>query len=308
MRRRWCSITLKLATNRLGLRRGLRRGMRRGLRRGMRRRMRHGKSNAKTLNAQSTRHSWRPNERGSQRRNYRPAAGAGCLRRSGVCPVARWLIWTTTRPNGNSSANLKNRNNGRTNMNKSESIASLAAALAKAQGEVENASKSATNPHFKSKYADLAEVLNTVRPVFSKNGLAIAQFPSFADGVVSVETVLTHSSGEWMSGTISAPVSKSDAQGVGSATTYCRRYSLAAVAGIAQEDDDANSAVGHKPQAKVEPSKLADHIAAIDAASALASLKSAFDDAVAYCRGVGDRLAEQAVIKAKDARKAKVAA
>lgn len=132
-------------------------------------------------------------------------------------------------------------------MQKSESIKELATALAKAQGQLENASKSSTNPHFKSKYADLAEVINTVRPVFAEHGLSVMQCPSFDAGVVSVETVVMHSSGEWMASTVSAPVSKQDAQGVGSAITYCRRYSLAAVAGIAQEDDDANSAVGKGP-------------------------------------------------------------
>jgi hypothetical protein len=111
-------------------------------------------------------------------------------------------------------------------MNKSESIAALAAALAKAQAEIENASKSSVNPHFKSKYADLAEVLNTVRPVFAKHGIAVIQAPSFDAGVAHVETMLTHSSGEWLSNTCSAPVSKQDAQGVGSAITYPRRYSL----------------------------------------------------------------------------------
>lgn len=132
-------------------------------------------------------------------------------------------------------------------MQKSDSIKELATALAKAQGQLENASKSSTNPHFKSKYADLAEVINTVRPVFAEHGLSVMQCPSFEAGVVSVETVVMHSSGEWMASTVSAPVSKQDAQGVGSAITYCRRYSLAAVAGIAQEDDDANSAVGKAP-------------------------------------------------------------
>lgn len=132
-------------------------------------------------------------------------------------------------------------------MQKSDSIKELATALAKAQGQLENASKSSTNPHFKSKYADLAEVINTVRPVFAEHGLSVMQCPSFEAGVVSVETVVMHSSGEWMASTVSAPVSKQDAQGVGSAITYCRRYSLAAVAGIAQEDDDANSAVGRAP-------------------------------------------------------------
>lgn len=143
-------------------------------------------------------------------------------------------------------------------MNKSESIASLAAALAKAQGEMENASKNTTNPHFGKKYADLAEILKTVRPVLSKHGLAVTQFPAFEGGTAHVETILTHASGEWMSGTCSAPVQKSDPQGVGSALTYLRRYSLAAVCGLAQEDDDANGASkpkGHQ-QAAQKPSPV----------------------------------------------------
>ncbi len=129
-------------------------------------------------------------------------------------------------------------------MQKSDSIKELATALAKAQGQLENASKASVNPHFKSKYADLAEVINTIRPVFAEHGLSVMQCPSFDAGIVSVETVLMHSSGEFIASTVSAPVSKQDAQGVGSAITYCRRYALAAVAGIAQEDDDANGAVG----------------------------------------------------------------
>ena len=163
-------------------------------------------------------------------------------------------------------------------MNKSESIAAISQAIAKAQHDVENASKNAKNPHFKSKYADLAELLNTVRPVFSIHGLAIVQMPSFDGGIASVETMISHSSGEWISSICSAPVSKQDAQGVGSAITYLRRYSLAAMCGIAQEDDDANSSVGHapqpqtqaKPQAKPEISseRLAKAIEAIKAGKA----------------------------------------
>ena len=142
-------------------------------------------------------------------------------------------------------------------MNKSEQINELAGALSKAQGELENASKSSNNPHFKSKYADLAEVLNTIRPVFSLHGLAVTQCPSFEAGIVSVETVLMHSSGQWMSSVVSAPCTKQDAQGVGSAITYCRRYALAAVAGIAQEDDDANSSVGYAPRQQAAPAPKA---------------------------------------------------
>jgi len=142
-------------------------------------------------------------------------------------------------------------------MQKSESIKELATALAKAQGQLENASKASVNPHFKSKYADLAEVINTIRPVFADHGLSVMQCPSFEGGIVSVETVLMHSSGEFIASTVSAPVSKQDAQGVGSAITYCRRYALAAVAGIAQEDDDANGAVGKAPAKPVQPQSKA---------------------------------------------------
>ena len=138
-------------------------------------------------------------------------------------------------------------------MQKSDSIAALAAALAEAQGEMENASKNSTNPHFKSKYADLAEVLNTVRPVLSKHGLSVTQFPSYGDGLVHVETIIAHKSGEWMSEKCSAPAQKQDPQGVGSAISYLRRYSLAAVCGIAQEDDDANAAT--KPKSESKPTQ-----------------------------------------------------
>jgi hypothetical protein len=142
-------------------------------------------------------------------------------------------------------------------MNKSESIKELAEALAKAQAEIGNAGKNAANPHFRSRYADLAEVLNTVRPVFAQHGLSVMQFPGFESGMVSVETVIAHSSGEWISSTLHAPVSKHDAQGVGSALTYARRYSLAACAGIAQEDDDGEAAVGRTVagKANAEPIK-----------------------------------------------------
>ena len=154
-------------------------------------------------------------------------------------------------------------------MEKSESINELAGALAKAQAEIENASKNSNNPHFKSKYADLAEVLNTVRPVFAANGLSFVQMPSFADGKASVETVLMHSSGQYIANTCSAPVSKQDAQGVGSAITYLRRYSLAAFAGVAQEDDDGQGAVSKPKPAQpkfISPEQQAEIMALINQA------------------------------------------
>jgi len=117
----------------------------------------------------------------------------------------------------------------------------LFAAIAKAQAEVENAAKGSKNPHFKSTYADLAEILNTVRPVFSTHGVGLVQAPSFDGALASVTTMLTHASGGVITSVASCAVGKGDAQSVGAATTYLRRYSLAAMCGIAQEDDDGNA-------------------------------------------------------------------
>ena len=136
-------------------------------------------------------------------------------------------------------------------MNTEHATPALFAALAKAQAEIENAAKNAANPHFRSRYADLAEVLNTVRPVFAKHGLSIVQSTGFDGSLVSVTTLVGHAEGGFITSTASCVPAKTDAQGVGSATTYLRRYSLAAMAGIAQEDDDGNAAAhDRKPQVR----------------------------------------------------------
>ncbi len=127
-------------------------------------------------------------------------------------------------------------------MNKSESIAALAAALSVAQGAFASAKKSSDNPFFKSKYADLASVIEACRHPMEQNGLSVVQIPSFIDGRVHLETVLMHKSGEWMSGSISTKPAKEDAQAIGSSISYLRRYSLASFLGISQEDDDGNAA------------------------------------------------------------------
>lgn len=129
--------------------------------------------------------------------------------------------------------------------------AALFAALAKAQGEIENASKSSTNPHFKSRYADLAEVLNTVRPSLTKHGISLIQSTGFDGSMVSVTTILAHAEGGFITCVASCVPAKSDAQGIGSATTYLRRYSAAAVTGIAQEDDDGQSAAHDRKPASL---------------------------------------------------------
>lgn len=128
-------------------------------------------------------------------------------------------------------------------MNKSESIIELATALALAQTEMTNPEKNKNNPFFKSSYTDLAAMINAYKNHYAQHGLSIVQFPSLINNMVSVETVILHKSGEWISGGLELPISKSDAQGVGAVITYCRRYALAAACNIAQEDSDAELAM-----------------------------------------------------------------
>jgi len=147
-------------------------------------------------------------------------------------------------------------------MTKSDTINELATALAKAQGAMLTAKKDATNPHFKSSYADLAAVWAACRKPLTDHGLSVVQSPrmTFAGnaGMVEVETTLLHASGQWMADTITVPVSKLDAQGVGSAVTYARRYALAAFASVAPDDDDGNGAVSGGPVEVPAPKGFSD--------------------------------------------------
>ena len=140
-------------------------------------------------------------------------------------------------------------------MNLENANAALFAAIAQAQGEVENATKSATNPHFKSRYADLAEVLNTVRPTFARHGLAIVQSVSTEQQLVTVATTIAHKEGGFVTSSLSCPAPTSKVQDLGSIVTYLRRYSLSAMAGISQEDDDGNAASQRPAKASTEPQK-----------------------------------------------------
>jgi hypothetical protein len=124
----------------------------------------------------------------------------------------------------------------------SKSIAALAAALAKAQGEMAAAAKANVNPHFKSKYADLASVWDACRAPLSKNGLAVLQPVRATGPSVTITTILAHSSGEWISESLTMTAQQNTPQGVGSAITYGRRYGLSSMVGIAPDDDDGNAA------------------------------------------------------------------
>lgn len=120
---------------------------------------------------------------------------------------------------------------------------SLASAMVAAFTEIEAATKSANNPHFKSKYADLTAVIEAIKPPLAGHGLCFAQKCQPCEDGVSVETVLIHESGEEMSlGTLFVPANKKDAQGFGSALTYARRYGLVTAFGVPTEDDDGNAA------------------------------------------------------------------
>lgn len=129
----------------------------------------------------------------------------------------------------------------------------IASALVKAQREFGPALKSSTNPHFRSRYADLSACVEAVIEGLNNNGIALIQETHDAEGGVAVETVFIHESGERLSaGRFSVPATKQDAQGYGSALTYARRYSLMAACGIAPEDDDGNAASRQPIKAKVD--------------------------------------------------------
>lgn len=134
-------------------------------------------------------------------------------------------------------------------MKTSDSLTNLATALTKFQSEIEGAKKTSDNPFYKSKYADLGEIWKTIRGHLTSNGLSVIQTNKpGVTGEIILETMLLHTSGEYViSEGINLPLTKNDPQAAGSAETYARRYSLAAILGIHQEDDDANSHVVSPP-------------------------------------------------------------
>jgi hypothetical protein len=132
--------------------------------------------------------------------------------------------------------------------------ANLALAMTAAFAEIEGATKAATNPHFKSKYADLTSIIGAIKPPLIRHGLFFTQRCHPDQEGVSVETVLHHSGGEKESlGTLYVPANKRDAQGFGSALTYARRYALQTAFGVPTEDDDGNAATASLPRSEHAP-------------------------------------------------------
>lgn len=137
-------------------------------------------------------------------------------------------------------------------MMQSEQINELAAALAKAQGAMANAATNKANPHFKSKYADLSAVIDAVRGPLSANGISFIQTMGVGERGFMLRTALVHSSGQYIATEYPLPAAGRP-QEMGAAQTYARRYSLAAIVGIAQEDDDGNTAKAIESGGKVVP-------------------------------------------------------
>ena len=128
--------------------------------------------------------------------------------------------------------------------------------MAKAQSEISPAMKDSTNPFFKSKYADLTSVWNACRGPLTKNGLSIIQTTDTRDGQLMLITTLAHASGQWIRSYLPIVNEKNNIQGLGSASTYNRRYALSAIVGIiCDEDDDGNGAATPTKSSKPDSSK-----------------------------------------------------
>lgn len=134
-------------------------------------------------------------------------------------------------------------------MKTSEQIDLISTALAIAQGKFTSVTKDKVNPHFKSKHATLDKIIEMAIPILSSEGIALIQAPSFVENRVIITTRLIHKSGQWLESEFSIKPSKDDAQALGSATTYGRRYALGAMIGVAETlDDDGNEATNPKKE------------------------------------------------------------
>ena len=180
----------------------------------------------------------------------------------------------------------------------------IASALVKAQRGFAPALKTSTNPHFRSKYVDLAGCVEAVVDSLNAAGIALIQRTSQDDIGVTVETVFVHESGEMLEcGKLHVPAAKQDPQGYGSALTYARRYSLMAACGIAPEDDDGNAASRKREVVeKSEPNVkfIEEQLKVMATCATVDELKLAYNGAYACCDG--DQAWQAKVITAKNKR------
>jgi len=158
-------------------------------------------------------------------------------------------------------------------MRHSEQIDQIAKALSAAQKSIKGAKKDSNNPHYKSRYADLASVWDACRDALTAQGLAVVQSAGSVDGQLRVSTMLVHTSGQWFADDLLVPVRDAGPQAVGSAITYGRRYSLAAFVGVAPEDDDAESAEARSKPVEDAPVKPKTYDQWVDGAKTIAEEK-----------------------------------
>lgn len=176
----------------------------------------------------------------------------------------------------------------------SSTIGSLAKAMSKAFAEIESAKKDKQNPHFKSWYADLASVVEAIKPALKTNGLWFSQISHNIADHAAIETIIIHESGETMStGIVAVPVAKRDAQGFGSALTYARRYSLSAAFGVCGEDDDGNAATKAAPKDTQSHPKRAAFEVAFKAVKDMDALKTLWASLSEEDREIAADLASQ---------------
>ena len=182
----------------------------------------------------------------------------------------------------------------------------IAAAFVKAQRQFGPALKTSTNPHFRSKYADLSNCIEAVIDALNANGIGLMQRTYESKDGVMVETIFVHESGEVMEcGLLHVPAAKQDPQGYGSALTYARRYSLLAATGLAPEDDDGNSASRRTEiKSTVDEHKIADLLAAMDEVITLKELQETYK--AAYKATNGEQAWQTKVIAKKDAKKSQL--
>lgn len=138
-------------------------------------------------------------------------------------------------------------------MNTSTEIDKLAEALSLAQAEMTHAAKDANNPAFKSKYTTLAALYDAGRPVLTKHGLSVTQVVEGDETRVAVTTRLMHKSGQFIEGTFSCKPGQGNAQGMGSAATYGKRYGYSAIIGLCGDDDDDGNAASARDSAPSRP-------------------------------------------------------
>ena len=193
-------------------------------------------------------------------------------------------------------------------MKTSETITKIADALVKAQSAMKPALKESRNPHFNSRYADLASVWDAIREPLTSNGLSVIQMVGSNElEKTTLTTRVTHVSGEWIESTWQIPVGKQDPQGLGSAISYARRYALASAIGVVQDDDDGNAAMPRQTQQlEYQPKhfSLADACEKLESVTTLEELETEYKKA--YREATMSKASTEALTQVKDKVKEKL--